>query len=60
MYLKASDALTDEGNANYYVDVLYNNSTYIYWLDHPAVGAGTAWGTTVSGCFICCSNNVYC
>ena len=46
---KGSDALTEEGNANYYPDVLYNNSTYIYWLDHPTVGAGTAWGTTVVG-----------
>ena len=44
---KGNDALTEEGNANYYPDVLYSNSTYIYWLDHPSVGAGTAWGTTV-------------
>ena len=45
---KGSDALTDEGNANYYPDVIYNNSQYIYWLDHPTVGSpGTAWGTTV-------------
>ena len=45
---KGSDALTDEGNANYYVDVLYNNSAYVYWLDHPTAGSpGTAWGTSV-------------
>ena len=45
---KGSDALTDEGNTNYYPDVIYNNSEYIYWLDHPTVGSpGTAWGTTV-------------
>ena len=45
---KAADALTDEGNANYYPDVIYNNSAYIYWLDHPTVGSGTAWGSNVS------------
>ena len=44
----ASDALTEQGNANYYPDVIYNNSSYIYWLDHPAVGSGTAWGTPVT------------
>ena len=43
---KASDALTDEGAANYYVDVLYNDSAYIYWLDHPA--GGSNWGTAVT------------
>ena len=45
---KAADALTDEGNANYYPDVVYNNSSYVYWMDHPGVGSGTAWGTNVS------------
>jgi len=45
---KAADALTDEGNANYYPDVVYNNSQYVYWMDHPGVGSGTAWGTNVS------------
>ena len=45
---KGSDALTEEGNVNYYVDVLYNNSEYIYWLDHPA-NSGSTWGTTVVG-----------
>ena len=42
---KASDALTDEGGQNYYADVLYADSAYIYWLDHPA--GGTNWGTSV-------------
>ena len=42
---KASDAKTPEGNANYYPDVLYNSSSYIYWLDHPA--GATNWGQPV-------------
>ena len=39
---KAADALTIEGNANYYADVLFTSSGYIYWMDHPA--GATAWG----------------
>ena len=42
---KGSDAKTPEGNANYYPDVLYNSSAYIYWLDHPA--GATNWGQPV-------------
>ena len=42
---KGSDAKTPEGNANYYPDVLYNSSSYIYWLDHPA--GATNWGQPV-------------
>ena len=42
---KGSDAKTPEGNANYYPDVLYNSSQYIYWLDHPA--GATNWGQPV-------------
>jgi phage tail sheath protein FI len=37
---KVSDARTNEGAANYYVDVLYNSSSFIYWMDHPAVATG--------------------
>ena len=44
---KASDALTSEGNANYYADVLYASSNYIYWMDHPA--GGTNWGSLAAG-----------
>ena len=40
---KASDALTDNGTANYYVDVLYDQSEFIYWMDHPA--GATNWGS---------------
>ena len=44
---KGSDAKTPEGNANYFPDVLYNSSSYIYWLDFPA--GQTNWGTPVLG-----------
>ena len=44
---KAGDAKTDEGGQNYYVDVLYDNSEYIYWIDHPA--GGSNWGSNASG-----------
>ena len=37
---KISDARTAQGATNYYVDVLYNSSSYIYWMDHPAVNTG--------------------
>ena len=37
---KVSDARTNEGAANYYVDALYNGSSFIYWMDHPAVNTG--------------------
>ena len=44
---KASDAKTSQGDSNYYVDVIYNKSQYIYWMDH--VATGTNWGSTASG-----------
>ena len=44
---KASDGLTDEGNANYYADVIYTSSNYIYWMDHPA--GATNWGSLAAG-----------
>ena len=31
---QASDAKDPSGNSNYYVDVLYRDSQYIYWMDH--------------------------
>jgi len=44
---KGSDAKTAQGDTNYYVDVLYNQSEYIYWMDH--VSTGTNWGSAVAG-----------
>ena len=31
---QASDAKTSQGNSNYYADVLYQKSEYVYWMDH--------------------------
>ena len=44
---KASDALTSNGTANYYADVLFAQSSYIHWMDHP-IGA-TNWGSAAKG-----------
>ena len=48
---KLSDAKTEQGSANYYADVLYNSSEYIYWMDHPSgfnTSANEAWGQTIA------------
>jgi len=42
---KASDAKTDDGSTNYYRDVLYNKSKYVYWANHPTETTVTNWGT---------------
>jgi len=41
---QASDAKNSQGGTNYYADVLYNQSEYIYWMDHEATlaNAGSA------------------
>ena len=36
---KASDAKTPQGDSNYYANVVYNKSSYIYWMDHHASGS---------------------
>lgn len=41
---KAKDS---QGNSNYYPDVIFRNSEYIYWTDH--ISAGSNWGTDLSG-----------
>ena len=47
---KASDAKDSVGNSNYYKDVLWRKSKYIYWTDHPdAVNTALTWGTTSAG-----------
>ena len=43
----ASDAKGPQGETNYYPDVIYNKSNYIYWMDHNS--SGTNWGSTASG-----------
>jgi phage tail sheath protein FI len=44
---KASDSKTSQGSVNYYIDVIYKSSNYIYWMDHNA--SGSNWGNATSG-----------
>ena len=44
---KGSDAKTAQGSTNYYPDVIYNQSSYIFWMDHNS--SGSNWGNAVSG-----------
>ena len=44
---KASNAKTPQGDINYYPDVIYNKSSYIYWMDHNA--SGSNWGNAAAG-----------
>ena len=47
---KASDAKDSVGNSNYYKDVIYNKSKYVYWTDHPnATNTALNWGTAAAG-----------
>jgi hypothetical protein len=43
---KNSVAKTSQGGNNYYPDVIFRGSEYIYWTDHLA--AGSNWGTDVA------------
>ena len=54
---KASDALSYQGLTNYYPNVIRNQSSYVYWMDHPTTG--TNWGfTAVSTAFITLTDTV--
>ena len=44
---KASDGKSPQGDTNYYSDVIYNSSNYIYWMDHNS--SGSNWGTAAAG-----------
>ena len=44
---KASDAKDPQGNDNYYPNVIYTKSQYIYWTKHHA--SGSNWGNAASG-----------
>ena len=44
---KASDAKTPQGDDNYYPNVIFNKSKYVYWLDHNT--SGTNWGVGGTG-----------
>ena len=43
---KASDGKTPQGDDNYYPNVVYNKSEYIYWMDH--ITSGRNWGTAAT------------
>jgi hypothetical protein len=43
---KNSAAKTTQGGGNYYPDVIFRGSNYIYWTDHLA--AGSNWGTDIA------------
>ena len=46
---QASDAKDASGNSNFYVDVIYRNSEYVYWMDHEttlSTAGNTKTGTT--------------
>ena len=40
---KNPNAKNAQGGTNYYAEVLYTRSAFIFWMDH--LGAGTNWGT---------------
>lgn len=44
---KASDARNNDGSGNYYADVIFNESRYIYWMD--PISGGTNWGNAAPG-----------
>ena len=44
---KASDCVTASGDNNFYPDVLFRQSNYIYWMDYPA--GATNWGSAAAG-----------
>ena len=48
---KLKGAVTDSGDNNYYLDVLYLTSEWIYWMDFPA--GATNWGTEATATVTC-------
>jgi len=44
---KNSKGKTTQGSNNYYADVMYRQSDYVYWMDHNS--SGENWGTNVDG-----------
>lgn len=54
---KALNAKNNDGTTNFYRDVIFNRSRYIYWTDHPI--AGTNWGSEATGTEFTVVNNAY-
>ncbi len=46
---KNPNAKTAQGNTNYYPNVIFNQSTFIYWTDH--ISAGSNWGTDTTSTY---------
>jgi len=46
---KNPNAKTAQGGSNYYPDVIFTQSTFIYWTDH--ISAGTNWGTDTTSAY---------
>jgi len=46
---KNPNAKTAQGGSNYYSDVIFLQSTFIYWTDH--ISAGSNWGTDITAAY---------
>jgi len=46
---KNPNAKTAQGGSNYYSDVIFTQSTFIYWTDH--ISAGSNWGTDITAAY---------
>ena len=46
---KSSVAKTAQGSSNYYADVIFRQSLFIYWTDH--ISAGSNWGTDTTSAY---------
>ena len=61
---QASDAKTPQGNSNYYADVLYQKSEYVYWMDHETTlgdgvaKKGTTFDNSVGDAFVVSSTSL--
>jgi len=46
---KNPNAKTAQGASNYYADVIFSQSSFIYWTDH--ISAGSNWGTDTTSTY---------
>jgi hypothetical protein len=46
---KSSVARDSQGSSNYYADVIFRESNYIYWTDH--ISSGSNWGTDTTSTY---------
>ena len=63
---QAHDAKDASGNSNYYADVIYRQSKFIYWIDHistlsdGASKTGTTFDNTVGDAFVISNTSLTC